>query len=258
MIELIDSHTHIYAEDFEQDIEEVLERGRQAGVQTLILPNVDVESYPRMMALAARYPEYLHPCLGLHPTSVSTDYREQLQELEAALRQHSFVAIGEIGLDYYWDTSFKQEQIDAFERQLALAEQYKLPVIIHTRSAWDDTIATLKRVRGNKVRGVFHCFSGSQAELEEALSFEHMMIGIGGVVTFKNSTLREFITRLPIDRLLLETDSPYLSPVPKRGRRNEPAHLVYVLHCLAESYGISPETLARETTNNAKRLFDLV
>lgn len=256
-MELIDSHTHIYAEDFETDIDEVLERAGTAGVRSMILPNVDVESYPRMMALARLHPTRLFPCLGLHPTSVGADYEAQLEQLGAALSTHRFAAIGEIGLDYYWDRSFKDEQIDAYERQLRLAEECDLPIIIHTRSAWADTVATLERVRGKHVRGIFHCFSGSEAELEDALAFEEMMIGIGGVVTFKNSTLRDYVTKIPLDRLLLETDAPYLSPAPKRGRRNEPAHLIYILNHLAETYGMAPEALARQTTDNAKRLFGL-
>lgn len=257
MIELIDSHTHIYAEDFEDDIAEVLARASEAGVRAMVLPNVDVESYPRMMSLVSKHSGLLFPCLGLHPTSVGADYKEQLKQLDLALIAHRFTAIGEIGLDYYWDTSFKAQQIDAFERQLRLAQEVNLPIIIHTRSAWADTIDTIERIRGKEARGVFHCFSGSEAELDEALAFEQMMIGIGGVVTFKNSTLREYIAKIPLDRLLLETDAPYLSPSPKRGRRNEPAHLVYILNHLAEVYGIAPEKLAKQTSDNAKRLFSL-
>lgn len=257
MIKLIDSHTHIYAEDFEQDLTEVLTRASEAGVEAMILPNVDVESYPRMMELADRYPRQLYPCLGLHPTSVGQDYQTQLESLEAQLEKHHFVAIGEIGLDYYWDTSFQSEQIEVFERQLILAERRNLPIIIHTRSAWADTVDTLERVRGKQPRGVFHCFSGSEAELEEALSFDQMMIGIGGVVTFKNTPLKDYVKNIPLDRLLLETDAPYLSPVPKRGKRNEPAHLVYILEHLARAYDISAQSLAEQTTSNAKDLFAL-
>lgn len=257
MFKLIDSHTHIYSEDFATDLPDVLERAREAGIEGMILPNVDEKSYPRMMELSQQYPKLMYPCLGLHPTSVGANYQEQLQALETTLLEHRFVAIGEIGLDYYWDTTFKIEQISAFEQQLKLAEREALPIIIHTRSAWSDTIATLERVRGKNPRGVFHCFSGNEVELQEALSFKQMMIGIGGVVTFKNCNLRNYITSIPLERLLLETDAPYLSPVPKRGRRNEPSHLVYILQCLAEAYNISPEALALQTTNNAQRLFGL-
>lgn len=254
---LIDSHTHIYAEEFDQDIDAVLERALTSGVVAMILPNVDRESYPRMMSLVERAPDRLYPSAGLHPTSVQANYVDEIAFVAEALSQHSFVALGEIGLDYYWDTTYKPQQIQAFEQQIALAGQYNLPIIIHTRDAFADTFEVLRRVGDRTTRGVFHSFTGSEAELEEALTFEGFMIGLNGVVTFKNSQLRHYVARIPLERLLLETDAPYLSPVPKRGRRNEPAHLVYTLEFVAELYGITPAALAEVTTNNAKRLFAL-
>lgn len=257
-MKLIDTHTHIYSEEFEGDLEEVLYRAEMAGVDAMILPNIDLESYPRMVALCQSYPGRVYPCLGLHPTSVDGDYETQLRALERELAtDQAFVAIGEIGLDYYWDRTFALDQVKAFEYQLKWAQHIGLPVIIHTRSAWQDTLASLLRAAGREVRGVFHSFTGSKDELLQALDFGNMMIGIGGAVTFKNSILREYVSEIPLERLMLETDAPYLSPVPKRGRRNEPAHLVYVLHFLADVYGVSAAELAERTTQNARRLFSL-
>lgn len=254
---LIDTHTHIYSEEFDEDRDQVLSRAEQAGLEAMILPNVDVESYPRMMSLARSYAGRLYPSVGLHPTSVREDYESQLKYLEGELAKHRFVAIGEIGLDYYWDETFKSQQIDAFERQIHWATNHSLPVIIHSRSAWQDTLVSLDRAGGLSVRGVFHSFIGEAKEIQEALAFDNMMIGIGGVVTFKNSTLREYIGAIPLDRLLVETDAPYLSPVPKRGRRNEPAYLTYTLEHIARIYGIDVNKLAMITTENARRLFSV-
>lgn len=254
---LIDSHTHIYAEEFDEDIDEVLARAVASGVERMVLPNVDRESYPRMMALVERYPKVLYPSAGLHPTSVGADYREQLDFVAEALAHGRFVAVGEIGLDYYWDTTYKVQQAEAFSEQIALAYRYGLPIIIHTREAFADTFDLLRRAGRNTTRGVFHSFTGSEAELEEALGFDDFMIGLNGVVTFKNSQLKTYVQRIPLERLLIETDAPYLSPVPKRGRRNEPAHLVHTLEFLAGIYGCSADELGEVTSQNAERLFGL-
>ncbi|MDO4691579.1 MAG: TatD family hydrolase [Porphyromonadaceae bacterium] len=254
---LIDSHTHIYAEEFDEDIDEVIARAMASGVERMVLPNVDCESYPRMMALAERYPEVLYPSAGLHPTSVGEDYREQLDFVAEALKHGRFVAVGEIGLDYYWDTTYKEQQAEAFAKQIALSHEYDLPIIIHTREAFADTFDLLRRAGKHTTRGVFHSFTGTEAELEEALGFGGFMIGLNGVVTFKNSQLKTYIQRIPLERLLIETDAPYLSPVPKRGRRNEPAHLVHTLEFLAGTYGCSADELGEVTSQNAERLFRL-
>lgn len=253
----VDTHTHIYSEDFDGDIDAVLQRAADSSVSKMVLPNVDRDSYPRMMQLASEYPEVLYPCTGLHPTSVGTDYREQLGFVEQTLRKGAerFVAIGEIGLDYYWDTTFAQEQAEAFRTQLEWSLSYNLPVVLHTRDAFVDTFAMLRQVNPLGLRGVFHSFTGSVEELDEALSFPAFMIGLNGVVTFKNSTLKDYIGRIPLDRLLIETDAPYLSPVPKRGRRNEPSFMVHTSEFLASLYGLASEELAAITTANAHRLF---
>ncbi len=254
---IIDSHTHIYAQDFDGDIEDLMQRASDAKVKQMILPNIDLESYPRMLALVKRYPERLFPTIGLHPTDVKEDYQSVLSKMQAELGKEPFVAIGEIGLDYYWDTSFKAQQIEAFREQISWAKAEDLPIIIHTRDAFEDTFKVLREENAPNLRGVFHSFTGTEAELKEVLTFEHFYVGLNGVVTFKNSNLKDYIEAIPLERLLIETDAPYLSPVPKRGKRNEPAHLQYTLHFLAELWDISAETLAEQTTSNAQKLFNL-
>ncbi len=256
-MQIIDSHTHIYAQDFEGDIEDLMQRASDAKVEQMILPNIDLASYPRMLELVKRYPERLFPTLGLHPTDVKEDYQTVLSTMEAELGKEPFVAIGEIGLDYYWDTSFKAEQIEAFHKQISWAKAQDLPIIIHTRDAFEDTFKVLREENAPNLRGVFHSFTGTEAELNEVLTFENFYVGLNGVVTFKNSNLKDYIKDIPLERLLIETDAPYLSPVPKRGKRNEPAHLQYTLHFLAELWGISAEALAEQTTANAKKLFGI-
>ncbi len=257
-MQIIDTHTHIYAEEFDADWEAMLQRALEAGVSTMIMPSVDSTSYPRLRRAYEACPDHLRVALGLHPTSVDASYEHELAFVEAHLGDLPLVAIGEIGLDYYWDTTYRAEQIEAFGRQIALASRLGLPIIVHTRDAFADTFATIRQaVPQGQVRGVFHSFTGSEAELDEALAFEGFMIGLGGVVTFKNSLLRSYVGRIPLDRLLLETDAPYLSPVPKRGKRNEPAHLTHILEHLAPLWGLTPPELASATTLNAQRLFAL-
>ncbi len=256
-MQIIDTHTHIYASDFDEDIDELMERAKEAGVEYMVLPNVDMESYPRMLALVERYPERLFPSIGLHPTDVKDDFREVLKFMKGELSKKSFVAVGEVGLDYYWDTTYQAQQIEAFHEQLKWAKEFNLPVIIHTRSAFEDTFKVLREEYSPELRGVFHSFTGTEAELQEVLTFENFYVGLNGVVTFKNSNLKDYIKAIPLERLLVETDAPYLSPVPKRGKRNEPAHLQYTLSFLADLWGISLEALAEQTTANAKRLFNI-
>lgn len=254
---IIDSHTHIYSEAFEGEVDEVLRRATEVGVVASVLPAIDSSTYGAMMAVAQSYPYQAYPAIGLHPTSVNEHYLEELAFVEEHLGDYPFVAIGEIGLDYYWSTTYQSQQISAFERQIRLAERHELPIIVHTRDAWSDTFDTLRRVASSRLRGVFHSFTGTPEELHEALSFEGFMIGINGVVTFKNSSLREYIGAIPLERLLIETDAPYLSPSPLRGQRNEPAHIVHTIEHLAQIWSCSAETIAEHTYDNAVRLFGL-
>ncbi len=256
-MQIIDSHTHIYASDFDEDIDDLMQRASEAGVEQMVLPNVDMESYPRMLSLVERYPNRLFPSIGLHPTDVKANYQDVLDFMKSEIAKQPFVAVGEIGLDYYWDTSFQAEQIEAFRQQIRWAKDFELPIIIHTRSAFEDTFKVLREEFTPQLRGVFHSFTGTEEELLEVLQFENFYVGLNGVVTFKNSKLKDYVKAIPLERLLLETDAPYLSPVPKRGKRNEPAHVQYTLNFLAELWGISPKAMAEQTTVNAKRLFSL-
>ena len=232
---LIDSHTHIYAEEFDEDFEAMLQRAEEAGVVQFVLPNTDVESWERMLPLCERYPNRLFLTIGLHPTYIKEDYKEQLATLETLLPQAHVYAIGEIGL----------------------ADSLDLPVILHIREAFADAFKVLRELNLPKLRGVFHSFTGTQEELEEALSFSNFYVGINGVLTFKNSNLKDYITLIPQERLLIETDAPYLAPVPKRGKRNEPSFLPYTLSFLASCYEMSDEKLMHITSDNARRLFHL-
>ncbi len=254
---LIDTHTHIYAEEFDDDFDDMMLRAREAGVRRMIMPAIDRASYGRMMNRLARYPEELRAAIGLHPTSVGANYREELTFIREHLTDAPFVAIGEIGLDYYWDTTYRTEQIDAFTEQIDLAGELGLPVILHTRDAFDDVFSCLERTCRAGQTGVFHSFTGSPEEMERALTFEGFMIGLGGVVTFRNSHLRDYVGQIPLDRVLLETDAPYLSPVPYRGRRNEPAYIRHTAEHLAPLWGLTPGAFAEATSANARRLFHL-
>ncbi len=257
MYPIVDSHTHIYAEEFDEDFDLMLQRAQEAGVYRMILPSVDSHSYGRMIRRLEAHPDSLRAAIGLHPTSVGPDYQQELAFVQEHLSTHRWVAIGEIGLDYYWDTTYREAQLEAFARQIGWAGELGLPIIIHTRNAFADTFASLGAHRLPGQRGVFHSFTGDETELEEALSFDGFMIGLNGVVTFRNSKLRDYVGRIPLDRLLVETDAPYLSPMPHRGRRNEPALLIHTIGHLAPLWGLTPGELAEATSANAERLFDL-
>lgn len=254
---MIDSHTHVYSLDFAEDLDAMLERAQSAGIEQMILPAVDSTSWERLWTLSQQHPGYLYPTLGLHPTSVREDYKEELTFVEERLDKYPIVAIGEIGLDYHWDTTYREQQLDAFATQLTWAHSRDLPVILHIREAFEDAVALMRRLDLPGLRGVFHSFTGTESELADALSFESFYVGINGVVTFKNSSLREYVTRIPLERLLIETDAPYLAPVPKRGKRNEPSFLPYTASYLADCYEVSEAKLIEHTTSNARRLFAL-
>lgn len=263
---MIDTHCHIDEEAFEPDREEVIARQQQSGVQAMIVPGVNVASINSVMEVCHAHPGYCYPALGLHPEDVKADWREQLATVEAAIRAHrdELVAIGEIGLDYYWDKTFKEEQKEVLRRQLLLARELNLPVILHNREATEDILTIVKEVGG---RGVFHCYSGSKETAEIILKMG-FYLGIGGVLTFKNSklseTLRELnqseITnhQLPItNRLLLETDAPYMAPVPHRGERNESRFMAHVAERLAQVLNVSVDEIIEATSANARQLFGI-
>lgn len=258
---IIDTHAHLYGDEFAEDIDLVLERARQGGVGKIFLPNIDEASIPALNTLVNRNPDFLYPMMGLHPTDLDQDYRQVLRRMEAlvATPGHPYIAVGEVGLDYYWDDSMKAEQLAAFDFQVQLALKYGLPLMIHCRSAHDDLVRVLQVYREEPLRGVFHSFVGTPDEAAELLAFKGFALGINGIVTFRKSDLPEtLLAAVPLDRLVLETDAPYLAPVPNRGKRNESAYLPYVVRKLSQIYEVEESEIVRCTTETALRIFDRV
>ncbi|MGI4834134.1 MAG: TatD family hydrolase [Janthinobacterium lividum] len=255
-MKLIETHAHLYHEQFGADRAEALHRAVAAGVETILLPNVDHASIDAMLELEAAFPQTCQAMMGLHPCSVGANFEKDLQEVEAWLARRPFVAVGECGLDLYWDTSYFEQQKEALKIQLALAKQHQLPIVLHTRQAFEPAAALVAEAQDGTLRGVFHCFSDGLAEAERviALGFK---LGIGGVATFKNGGLDKVLPHVDSAHLVLETDCPYLAPVPYRGKRNEPAYLPLVLHRVAALTGHTPEAVATATTRNAQALFGL-
>lgn len=252
---MIDTHSHIYSEEFDNDREDVLLHAKDAGVHKIILPNIDSKSLQRMLDLERQYPDYCFATIGLHPTSVKENFEEELALVRSELQRKNYIAIGEIGMDLYWDKTFLSEQVKVFQTQVEWALEYDLPVIIHIRDSHKETIEALKPYKDKGIRGVFHCFTGSRKDADEIFSSGDFYLGIGGVVTFKNSGLAENLKGIPLERLILETDSPYLTPAPYRGKRNETAFIALVRDKLAEVYFISTEEVDIITTKTANKLF---
>ena len=258
----IDTHTHLYTEEFDADRAEMLKRARQAGCRALLLPNIDEASIAPMLQMCQDYPDMCYPMIGLHPTELPQhNVADTLQRMEALLSSpnHPFVAIGEVGIDLYWDTTRREEQIAVFRQQIEWAIRHHLPLVVHTRSAHREVVDTLRPYAHQLSGGIFHCFGGTTDEAHELLAtFPQFLLGIGGVVTFKKSTLPEVLkTTVPQERIVVETDAPYLAPTPHRGKRNEPAFLPLVLQKLAEVYNTTPEEMATITTHNAQSIFGL-
>jgi len=253
---LIDTHSHIYSKEFDTDRPEMLRRAFETSVSAILMPAIDSETHPGMLQLEADYPGRCISMIGLHPVSVKEDYEEELKQIETLLTQRPFVAIGETGLDFYWDLSFKPQQVDAFERQIGWALEYRLPIVIHSRESTDDCIGIIKKYVPRGLRGVFHCFGGSLSQARN-ITEAGFYLGIGGVLTFKKSGLDQVLKEVSLEHIVLETDAPYLAPVPFRGKRNEPAYLQQIAQKLAEVTGTAPEEIAAITTANAKKLFAL-
>ena len=254
---MIDTHSHIYDEAYDEDFSQVLERARQAGVEKMVMPGIDSKCYDRMMKCAALLEGYAFPTIGLHPTSVDAGWRDELQFVWDKFPESNFVAIGEIGLDEYWSKDFLEEQKRVFEDQLTFAWEHGLPVIIHSREATEDIFGCLDRV-GKPLRGVFHAFSGSyETYCRIKKNYGGFKIGVGGVVTYKNSHLAAFMDRVPLEDILLETDAPWLTPVPFRGKRNESGYIRYTAQKVAELKGLSLEKVDAATTANAIEMFGI-
>ena len=255
MFKVIDTHTHLDAEEFDEDRAEAFARAREAGVGKVFLPAIDVKTTHAVLALSREYPGYAYPMIGLHPEEVKADWKDQLAELRK-MQISDFIAIGEIGLDYYWSREFEHEQLEAFEEQVKWSIETRLPLMIHCRKAQNEMVHLLRQYQKDLPGGVFHCFTGNQKEAEELLSFDNFVLGIGGVSTFKSSHLREDLpASVPMNRIILETDSPYMAPVPYRGKRNESAFVIEVLKTLAKAYGVSEEEFAEQTNKNVESVF---
>jgi len=254
-VKIIDTHSHIYSEEFDSDLNEVISRAQLAGVEKILMPNIDVESLGRLQQVSDNYAGYCIPMMGLHPTSVGEDWQEQLKTIKDQFSKREYIAIGEIGIDLYWDKTFEKEQRTVFEEQLKWSIEYDLPVAIHSRDAITECIACIKNVGADRLRGVFHSFGGTEEELKEILKLKNFLLGINGVVTFKNSTLSSVLKLTDLSHIIIETDAPYLAPVPYRGKRNESSYTIKVVEKLAEIYNTTPEKVGNITTKNAKMLF---
>lgn len=251
---LIDSHTHLYGKTFDNDRAEMIERARQKGVQKFYLPGIDSESIDRILATEAEYPGVCVAMMGLHPCSVNDNWKAETALVQHWLEKRPFAAVGEIGLDFYWDKTFAAQQYEAFHFQNELALKHDLPIVIHTRNAMTETIEVVEGYKNRGLRGIFHCFGGSYEEAKQIVDLG-FLLGIGGVVTYKNSGLGPVLEKIGLEHLVLETDSPYLTPAPHRGKRNESAYLAFVVARLAEIYKIDAGQIAAVTSANVERVF---
>lgn len=269
-MKIVDTHTHLDGEEFDEDRSEVIMRAKEAGVGMVFLPAIDVKTSEAVLKLSHEYSGYAYPMVGLHPEEVKADWKEQLKKIEAILDEHltavdglngikyksDYIAIGEIGLDFYWSREFEKEQLESFEKQVEWSCETGLPLMIHCRKAQNEMLHILRKWKDKLPGGVFHCFTGNQQEAKELLEYDNFVLGIGGVSTFKSSHLREDLpAAVPLERIVLETDSPYMAPVPYRGKRNESAFVVQVMKTLATAYGVSEEEVAKVTNQNVERVF---
>jgi TatD DNase family protein len=255
---MIDTHSHLFVEEFNEDLPEVIRRAQEAGVTHVFMPNIDDTTVEDMLRVCADYPGYCYPMLGFHPTSVDGDVMHKVRKMKERLVEgHPYIAIGEVGLDLYWDKTWLKEQEAVLDEQIQWALEWDLPLVIHCREAFPELFRILTPYKDTDLRGVFHSFTGTTGEALELMAYPHFMVGINGVVTFKKSNLPEVLKEVPLDRLVLETDSPYLAPVPFRGKRNESAYVVRVAARLAELYGIEIGNVERKTAENALKVFKI-
>ena len=253
---ITDTHTHLYVEQFDADREAMILRAKSAGVSRFFIPAIDSSYHKRMFDLEKYHPYEVFLMMGVHPTSVKTNYKEELAKVKEWIDQRDFYAIGEIGIDLYWDTSFLKEQQDAFRIQIQWAKEKKWPIVIHCRGAFDEIFEILEQEVNDDLRGIFHCFTGNLEQAEKAISF-NMKLGIGGVVTFKNGKINQFLNQISLEHIVLETDSPYLAPKPYRGKRNESSYIRYIIDTLATIYGKDFDEIAQITTQNSKDIFGI-
>ena len=257
-MEFIDTHTHLFSKEFDDDISDVIENAIDSGVSKMLLPNIDSSTTQQMLKLSQQFPQNCFPMIGIHPCSVKKDSIEkEIQHVEHMLEKNNFVAIGEIGVDLYWEKSTLDIQKLAFETQIKLAKKYQLPIVIHVRNSFDEAIEIVEKLNDEKLTGVFHCFSGDFDQAQRIIDLNNFYLGIGGVVTFKNGGVDKIIDQINIDNIVLETDSPYLAPKPFRGKRNESKYILNIAQKLSEIYNLDIEKIANITTCNAVRLFKL-
>ena len=251
----IDTHTHLFLKEFDEDIENVISEAIKNKVEKFFLPNIDSSTIESLLNLTKKYPNNCYPLIGLHPTSVKENYIEEIKIVENWLKKEKFYAIGEIGIDLYWDKTFKDQQEDAFRIQIEIAKNNKLPIIIHSRESFDEIFLVIDELNDENLTGIFHSFTGNLDQAKKIINYRGFKIGINGIVSFKNSKLGDTVKEIGLEHLLLETDSPYLAPHPKRGRRNESSYLIYTAQKIAELYNVSLEELAEITSKNAKEIF---
>ena len=253
-MEFVDTHAHLYLDQFDEDIDQVIRRAQSSGLSKVYLPNIDLQSVTAMLELEEKYPGFCHSMIGLHPCSVTKDFERELREIGDWLLRRSFAGIGETGTDMYWDRTFREHQIESLKVQIGWAKQFHLPIILHSRDSLDLTIETIERSSSAELTGIFHCFSGSVEQARRIVDLG-FYIGVGGVLTFKNSNLSGILEQVPISRIVVETDSPYLAPVPHRGKRNEPSHIPIIAERLADVYNTDIGDIAKTTTDNARKIF---
>ena len=255
-MQLIDTHTHLYAEAFDEDRDLMIQRALATGITDFFIPAIDSTYTDRMLSLEKQYPNQMHLMTGVHPTHIKENYKEELDHVSSLLEQRTFCAIGEIGIDLYWDKTFIKEQQEAFDLQIQWAKKYKLPFVIHCRDAFDEIFEVLETEKGEDLFGVFHCFTGTLEQAKKAISY-NMKLGVGGVATFKNGKIDTFLSQIPLQNIVLETDAPYLSPVPFRGKRNESSYITHVIEKLATIYEVSFHDITKITTENSKEVFGI-
>jgi len=253
---ITDTHTHLYSSQFNEDRAEMIQRAIDNGVERFFIPAIDSETMEAMLNLEKQFPNNMYLMMGLHPTHVKENYLEELKHVKEWLDKRKFYAVGEIGIDLYWDKSSLKQQQEAFKQQIEWAKEKNLPIVIHCRDAFDEVFEVLEETMDDKLYGIFHCFTGTLEQAKKAISY-NMKLGIGGVVTFKNGKIDQFLNEIPLKNIVLETDSPYLAPTPYRGKRNESSYIVNVVKKLAEIYEVSEEEIAKVTTQNSKEVFGI-
>ncbi len=253
----IDTHTHLYVDAFDEDRKEVIQECLSNSINKLLLPNIDIESIPSLLSLSKAYPKICYPMMGLHPCSVNLNYKKDLNTIKESLDKGGFIAVGEIGIDLYWDKSTLAIQEESFAIQIEWAKEKNLPIVIHARESYDEIFKVLNTLNDNNLSGIFHCFTGNNEQAEQIINYGDFKLGIGGVATFKNSGLGKTLKDISLKHIVLETDSPYLSPTPFRGKRNKSPYLIYIAEKLSEIYDCKIDEIARQTTKNALEIFTL-